>query len=678
MPKDPYRYFRIEAQELLEGLGQGLLELENGADEDLVRRLLRQAHTFKGASRVVKRADIGDLAHQIEDLLSPHRESGGPVERGTIDEALRLLDEIGELVASLEAGPSDEAPATGPRQKTLEADTDTIRIAVRELDGLLEAAFEAHTAAASLRREGQKLDRLRTEARELLFALEAERNSLSTSPVVDDIGRLASDLDRAQRGIFETIERVLVEIGEFRRSASELRLVPAQTLMSALTRSVRDAARTLDKDVDVHYTGADTDVDAHVLVGLRQALMHVVRNSVAHGIESREERQRAGKPQAGRIDISIERRRHRVLIRCRDDGRGLDLESVRRVAIERGVVTREEAQSMDENALGQMLLRGGVSTTRIVTDVSGRGVGLDAVRHAVEALKGEVGLRSVSGEGTTVEILLPISLSAMPALSTQVDDTAVLIPLHSVRRTIRVSRRDISRDADGERLVVDDRVIPFVPLRRALNRPEGARSDMQSAVVLEADGELAAVGVDELGGSRSIVVREIPDHVAATAVVAGASLGDEGIPELVLAPSGLVRAASGPAAADDEPRARDAPPLLVIDDSLTTRMLEQSILESAGYEVDLAISGEEALEKARSRRYGVFIVDVEMPGMDGYEFIAKARSDPELRKTASILVTSRADPESKRRGKEVGARAYIVKSEFDQTELLEAIKRLVE
>jgi two-component system chemotaxis sensor kinase CheA len=194
---------------------------------------------------------------------------------------------------------------------------------------------------------------------------------------------------------------------------------------------------------------------------------------------------------------------------------------------------------------------------------------------------------------------------------------------------------------------------------------------------VEAEGRLVAVGVDRLGGARSVVVRGIPAHVAAEAIVAGAAFDEDGVVQLVLAPQALVRAASEPRAAEPRPELAAPPRLLVIDDSLTTRMLEQSILESAGYQVDLAVSGEEGLEMARGCRYGVFIVDVEMPGMNGFEFISEVSADATLRDTPAILVTSRSDPTDKRRGKEVGARAYIVKSEFDQDELIDSIRRLV-
>lgn len=675
MAKDPYRYFRIEAQELLEGLCQGFMQLEKGADKELVRRLLRQAHTFKGASRVVKRTDIGDLAHKIEDLLSPHRDDGGPLVGGSIDRALDWLDQIRLLMAGLGLAPDPEQPEGRPPEIS-DSDRATIRIAVTELDTVLEGVVEAHTAAASLRREGARLASAHARVRATLARLSSDVRTDAATAV--ELEELAESLTTAERGIIDRADRVLLELTELRAAVSDIRLVPAQTLISDLTRVVRDASRSLDKEVELRASGADTHVDAHVLAGLRQALVHIVRNSVAHGIESRAGRVQAGKPRMGCIEIAIERRGHRVSITCRDDGRGIDLQSVRAVAIERGLVSAEDAQSMDRRLLGELLLRGGLSTSPAVTGISGRGVGLDAVRHAIDALEGEVVLDSMEGEGTTTHMLVPLSLSSMPALSLHVGDHTVLVPLDNVRRALRVGREDVSRDADGERLVIDGQVLPYLPLRRALELPASPARDVDSAVVIESRGRFAAIGVDRLGEARSVVVRGIPQHAAGLEIIAGAAFDDDGVPQLLLAAPALVRAAAATRPHDGESTApRELPPLLVIDDSLTTRMLEQSILESAGYDVDLAVSGEDGLEKARHRRYGVFIVDVEMPGMDGFEFIATARADPELRAIPALLVTSRADPADKRRGKEVGARAYIVKSEFDQADLLGAIRRLL-
>lgn len=687
MAKDPYRYFRIEAQELLDGLSEGLLALEKGANAELLRRLLRLAHTLKGASRVVKRTDIGDLAHKLEDVLSPLRDDVGQVERLTIDTALQLLDQIREQVILLAKGPEaanqsapTQAATNTAEQEIAEIFTDseqTIRISVSDLDKVLESAFEAHTAAASLSRQSAKTRIIVDEASDLVSDLRVDSRSPEQQKRISLLTRLLGELQTTNRDALERTDRVVLELAELRALSSELRLVPAQTLMNDLERVVRDAARELGKDVAVFATGTETHIDAHVLAGLRNALIHLVRNCVAHGIEDRAVRSSSGKSAEGRIDIRIERRGHNVCISCRDDGCGLDLKLLRRVAVERNLATAERADAMSEVEFGRLLLKGGLSTSTQISDVSGRGVGLDAVRHCMEALKGEIKLHSTPGRGTVVELLAPLSLSSMPALSVQVDGARFFLPLGSVRQVLRIPSSDVARDMEGERIVVADQVLPFLSLRRALGRPGAELAEKQSAVVIETEGRRAALGVDRMGAAPNIVVRSLPVHAAADPIISGAAFDDDGNPVLVLAPGPLIEAAASGLLVADAPVEEETPPLLVIDDSLTTRMLEQSILESAGYQVDVAVSAEDGLEKARKRKYGLFIVDVEMPGMSGFEFIETIRKDAELGATPAILVTSRGEAGHKLRGKQVGAQAYIVKSEFDQAVLIDTIRRLL-
>lgn len=680
MVKDPYRYFRIEARELLEGLAEGMLALEKDpGSPELLGRLFRLAHTFKGASRVVKRTDIGDLSHAIEDLLAAHRSSGEPVPRTSIDEMLALLDQIRELLASLLPSDAEKQSrgAPSPVSSTPLPDHNdaepSVRVAVRDLDAMLESAIESHSATSLLQHTQRQLEQLHGEARTL--AVHARKTD--EHPPIADMEQLATALERTHREFRAGLSRALVESTEVRNAASELRLVPAQSLIHDLERVIRDAAQHVGKDISMHVQGAHTHIDAHVLSGLRNALIHIVRNSIAHGIEDRASRERDGKAPTGQIEIDIERRGHRVAFRCRDDGRGLDVAAVRRAAVSRGLCTDPVAKQMDEAALGELLLRGGLSTSRVVTQLSGRGVGLETVRDVVDQLKGEVSLRSRKGKGTTIEILVPISLSSIPTLSLELDDTRVLIPLDSVRSTIRMASADLSNDADGQQVVVDGELVPYLPLWRVLKRSAREAQPRESAVIIESEGKSAALGVGRLGAVHTVLVRNLPVHAAIDPVVSGAAMDDAGTPLLVLAPPALVRMAATATPLVADPIRPTLPPLLVIDDSLTTRMLEQSILESAGYEVDLAVSGEDALQKAAQRRYGLFIVDVEMPGMNGFEFIAQASSSAQLREIPSILVTSLASPDDKRRGKEVGARAYIVKSEFDQAQLLETIRRLL-
>jgi two-component system, chemotaxis family, sensor kinase CheA len=403
-----------------------------------------------------------------------------------------------------------------------------------------------------------------------------------------------------------------------------------------------------------------------------------VRNAVAHGIESSAARAIAGKQPIGRVEVTVVRRGNRVSFMCRDDGSGIDVEAVRRAAVKKGLVSAQ-AKPLGADELLPILLKGGLTTAGLVTEMSGRGIGLDIVREAASRLGGEVFLNTEAGRGTSIELLVPVSLASLDALLVEAGGVTAAIPLSSVRRTLRVTAGEVLCTAEVESVKDEGKVIPFIPLARPLRvKSLPARSVRAwSAVVVDGATALAAVGVDRILGTANLVVRPLPLLAPADPAVAGAFLDAEGTPQLVLDPEGLVAAASRPDRRPAVPDPLSAPPLLIIDDSLTTRKLEQSILESAGYEVDLATSAEEAFEMARERRYGLFLTDVEMPGIDGFMFVEKTRSDPALRDIPAILVTSRNSPEDRRRGEEVGASAYIVKSEFDQGQLLETIRRLV-
>jgi two-component system chemotaxis sensor kinase CheA len=683
MTKDPYRYFRIEAQELLEGLGTCVLGLEKApSDKDLIGRLLRLAHTLKGASRVVKLAAIAEQAHAIEDVLAPFREGKDAVPQEELNRLLRLVDGIGARITSID--PAAEPEKAALARRVPEEASETVRVEIDEVDRLLESVTEATVLVNALGRQSASLEHAQRLAERIVDQLGPRRSgelgaaTTRESRVSSLSEELGASLERIRRDVAIGFEQVSSELRQVHDAANRLRLLPASSVFPSLERAARDAAQSLGKKIVFEASGGEVRLDAHVLAALRDALIHVVRNAVAHGIETEPERAAVGKPIAGRVALSVERRGHRIAVICQDDGRGVDVEAVRRVAASRGLLSAA-APLLDMQEVVRLLLQGGLTTASTVTEVSGRGVGLDVVRETAARLKGEANLRSAPGLGVTLEICVPVSLSSLQALVVDAAGVAASVPLHAVRRTLRLADSDIARSADSDTIVYDGNVIPFVPLAKALRRPMTSDRGRRhwSAVVVEAGTALAAVGVDRLVGTSNVVVRPLPPEAEVDVVVAGAALDAEGHPQLVLDPEGLVAAAHLGRGALAEPDSPPRWPVLVIDDSLTTRMLEQSILESAGYDVELATSAEEGLGKAKNKRYGLFVVDVEMPGMDGFDFVARTRADPVLRETPAILVTSRGSGEDRRRGRDAGASGYIVKGEFDQGHLLQTIRDLI-
>lgn len=683
MVQDPYKYFRPEARDLLDQFAKGVLELEkSGSSAAVVQRLLRLAHTLKGAARVVKQSDIANRAHAIEDSLAPFRDSTEAIAREQIDVILGHLDEISGQIVTLV--PADAAELPAQSKSACEEGPRTVRTDLAETDAVLDGVAETHALLNGLRHAALGVEQARHLADLLLAQLAPHATTddgrrPANNP--DHLFAIADDLRRGfgsiERNLGATVDQMDRELRQLRDAAERLRLVSAGSLFTALERTARDSARALSKQVTFEGKGGDIRLDSHVIETVQGALIQIIRNAVAHGVEPESERRAAGKPAVGRVTVTVARRGRRIVFECRDDGRGVDLEAVRRVAVQRGLPGLTATQ-LGAGDLVRMLLQGGISTSKTVTDVSGRGVGLDVVREALERLGGEVVVRTDAGIGTTFELVIPPSLASMDALIVDAGGagSALAIPLDAVRRTLRVAANEISPAAPGASVLFEQKAIAFIPLSTALDGARWPTGRNWTAIIVAGARGIAAVGVDRLLGTARIVVRPLPERLTASPIVAGASLDAESNPQLVLDPDGLVAAAQRGHSGEPDPAAA-RPLVLVVDDSLTTRMLEQSILESAGYDVDVALSGEEALDLVRRKRYALMLVDVEMPGIDGFTVVERLRSEPALREIPAILVTSRAAPEDRQRGREVGAQGYIIKSEFDQAELLAMIRPLI-
>jgi two-component system chemotaxis sensor kinase CheA len=681
---DPFRYFRVEAAELVERLGQGALAIEKGElPGGGVAALLRHAHTLKGAARVVRQVAIADHAHAIEDVLSPHRSGTSALPRECAAALFASIDAIGALLSNLgaPAPPENEAPGeAAPLAKAPKSDEAvTLRAEVGEVEAVVDGIGEALVELEALKGPLGLLEQARQLAELLGRQLAAPRRAdpERSSPLLERSQRVAEDLRqrlaRLDSGLQHGVGRVRRQLEQTHAGAERLRLVPAGSIFLSLERAAHDAARELGRAIAFSASGGDIKLDSHVLVVARGALLHVVRNAVAHGLEPEASRRTAGKPPIGSIVLSVERRGRDVVFTCRDDGAGVDIDKVKRALAQRG----QDASSLSDGQVLERLLHAGISTSRGVTGLSGRGVGLDVMREAGQRLGGRARLASPRAQGTSVELCVPLSIAAVTAVAVECGGQLLSVPLDRVVESVRFTRAEIARAGSRESVCHQGRVLPFAPLARALGDAAPAAAAAWTSLVVQGASGRVAVGVDRLLGARNLVIRPLPELARAGAVVAGATLDALGNPELVLDADALVTAVqryAGAAAASSRP----ARPILVIDDSLTTRMLEQSILESAGYQVSLATSGEEGLEKARQQPYALFLVDVEMPGIDGFTFVDRVRHDPELSHVPAVLVSSRNAPEDFERGKAVGAHGYIVKGRFDQRELIRLIERLVE
>ncbi|MBC8100643.1 MAG: response regulator, partial [Armatimonadetes bacterium] len=464
---------------------------------------------------------------------------------------------------------------------------------------------------------------------------------------------------------------------------SAMRLVPFETIASGFQRAIRDLARELGKQVQFELNGATVEIDKTVLETLKDPMMHLLRNAVDHGIGTPSERDLAGKPAVGQIRIGVEQRGGEIVITVSDDGRGIDLQRVRRAIVRQKLLSEPEAQALNDEEAQFYIFHPGLSTTERVTAVSGRGIGMDVVRDRVEGLRGRISIRSLPGEGTSITLHVPVSLTRIRCILLQVGEQVLALPAAAVRR-MQTLPRDAIFTAEGQALLMmDGQAVPCVTLGALLAIPSSVYvEDTAQIVLVQAANRLIAFEVDALLNDQELVLKPLGRELAGARYISGAALTATGEVVMVLNANDLVRGATGTAL----PR-RAAPTVvtpiqqtlrvLVVDDSITTRTLEKNILETAGFETSVAIDGLEAWALLHEREFDVLISDVEMPRMNGLELTSLLRQDAKLRDMPVILLTSLAKPEQREAGLRAGADAYLVKSQFDQGELLRTIQSVL-
>jgi two-component system, chemotaxis family, sensor kinase CheA len=527
------------------------------------------------------------------------------------------------------------------------------------------------------------------------FAGTIPRHAAETiARVGEQLGRLEHDLDRfftsmaaGERQLDRAARRIDDEV-------RRVRMLPFAEACQGLERSVRDVANTEGKRAELVIEGGDVEIDRSVLEGLRDPLNHLVRNAVDHGLERPDIRRAAGKSETGRVTVSASLRGSQVEVVVADDGRGLDLEAVRAEAKGRGF-----GETTDAPTLADLIFLPGFSTAKMVTAISGRGVGLDVVKSRLEVLHGSVELSIEPGRGTRFTMAVPLTFTSQRALLVAAGGQTFALASASVLRLLRVEPGELRTIEGRAMLVRDGAPLPIVELARVLGLaprdpaigPEPAPVHRKRPVLIVASGERrVALLVDELITEQEIIVKRLGDRIKRVRNVAGATILPTGQIAPVLNPSNLVRSAlnlapvsASPVARppDDRPEASGPPThrhrLLVVDDSVTTRTLEKSILEAAGYDVLTAVDGDAGWRILQEQGADLVVTDIEMPRMDGFALTETIRRSSRFADLPVILLSSLASDRDRARGIEAGADAYIVKGGFDQNDLIKTIEQLL-
>lgn len=520
-------------------------------------------------------------------------------------------------------------------------------------------------------------DELSVELSILFKFLEANQRYLTDT--LREISQLTQLLVQANTQIGGLADQLQDDIGA-------MRMMPFESIMGGYQRMVRDLARDTGKHVILELEGASVEIDKTVLEALKDPIMHILRNAVDHGIESPQERERMGKPPTGRIDVIVEQRGSEIVVSVTDDGAGIDPAKIRRSVVKHGLLTEQEAAQISDEDIKSYIFYSGLTTSEQVTALSGRGVGMDIVRERVEGMRGRVSVQSAVGSGTTINLSVPVSLTRIRCIILELGDEAYAVPSAMVVRMDTLDRDEVFTAEGRDMILINDRPTPLVSLGAILDVPRIDTSEPQDAVpvlVLSGADRVVAFEVDFLSSERELVLKPLGREMERAPYVAGAALLGSGDVIIVLDANALVRKASGAALPRRRTSIYTPTPVerrlsvLVVDDSITTRTLEKNILETAGFEVHVAMDGMEAWSLLAELQVDVVISDVEMPNMNGLELTRRIKEHDQTRHIPVVLLTSLGKPEQREAGLRAGADAYLVKSRFDQGELLQTIQAVI-
>jgi len=468
---------------------------------------------------------------------------------------------------------------------------------------------------------------------------------------------------------------------ELQEKALMLRMVPLATVFDTLPRMVRDVSRSLGKEAEFIISGGDIGLDKKMIEKVSDPLVHMLRNAIDHGMESPEERQKAGKGAKGTIKLSASYDAGSVLIELSDDGAGIPLEKIREKALKKNMFSEMELSALTDEETIDLIFLPGFSTSAIITDVSGRGVGMDvAKKNIVEGLKGSIKIETRVGRGTRFIIRLPMTLAVMRVLLVEAAGQTFAVTTHYVTEIIRIPETEIINVLDKKAIRLREELIPVAHLRTVLKLSGNGvpHSGNLLILIVRLGSEKLGLIVDTLLDEEDMVIKSLPVHMKNIHLVSGVTISGRNEVINILHVPGLIKHAGEMKEARLPEKIRSgAANILVVDDSINTREIEKNILEAYGYIVDLAEDGMEAVEKTREKNYDLVITDVEMPRLDGFSLTERLRKEESYGDTPIIIMTSREKDEDKKRGIMVGANAYIVKGSFDQTNLLETVQNLI-
>lgn len=575
--------------------------------------------------------------------------------------------------------------ASGPKTGAEPYRIETIRVATSHLDDLITQTGELTVTKIRIAHVASELDAV-VNAWEELKTRNGDQTSEINQTLIERLDHLLQQLKLSSQ---ENATRLDMIANNLEDQIRTLRLLPLSNIFQLFPRMVRDLAKQQEKQIDLVIEGGETTADKRILEEMKDPLMHIIRNAIDHGVESPRDRAKTGKPPTATIHLKGHQTTSNVIIEVSDDGRGLDLDRIKRKAIERNIQTAEELQMMTPGQIYNLIFTPGFSTQTLITEVSGRGVGLDVVQTNVERLKGSIQVQSTPGQGTTFRIQLGTTLATANVLLVSAAGLTHALPVEFVETSLLVDPDDIFTVEGRDTIALENQAISVAHLAQLLELQTLASYSETThnlpCVLLRIGEERFGLFVDHLIDTQDVVLKPQSQLLKRVRNIAGATILGTGEVCMILNPTDLLKSvqrnqrtaiASRTPSSSNNVQQKHAT-ILLAEDSITIRTQEKRILEGAGYTVVTAVDGLDGFNKLKAGQFDAVISDVQMPNLDGLELARRIREHAEYNEIPIILVTSLSSEEDRRRGAEAGASAYITKGTFDQEVLLETLQRLV-
>ena len=726
--------FKDEAREHIDTFRGLLIELEKQDDaakkEELIELLFREAHSLKGAARSVDKGFIETICKHLESIFSMYKKESFSLSAALFKSMYESLDLLDILISSNEKEHSSKVKEIldgldlsykGLSQSSKDKETEDIKKSVTEKDEKSDVPPSAKKEEASLRTSQktkvsvEKLIDIIRNMEELLFvklalsdqAYKAHENHVKFADLGKEIaqkfGYNNKSIIKDEKVLFKEIEQSLEAsvnslksdernicnlIDNLLQESKNLLMFPFSSLLEGFPKIVHDISTKQEKKVDFSYDGGDIEIDKRILDEMRSPFIHLIRNAIDHGIELPQDRVKKGKSERGNINVSIDLLQNgKARINIVDDGAGIDISKIRQTALEKNLVSKEKMERMSDDEAIKLIFSSGITTNEIVTDISGRGLGLAIVEEKTSNLGGDINVQNLKEGGTRFSVTLPLLIATHRGILVKVAKHHIVIPTSSVSHVALIDTCEVKTVENKEIITLQDKIIPLHSLAELLGlETDSVQSDKGkiSVAVIEYSNTQMALVVDEVISEQEVLIKDLGPQLKMVKNISNCTILSSAevafilnVPDIFATASDYKGRVLKETIIQNEEKTHSVKNILVVDDSITTRTLIKNILEMSGYKTITAVNGIDGSAKLMENHIDLVVSDIDMPEMNGFELTKKIRLDKQFEDLPIVLVTALESKEDKQRGLEAGANAYIVKSSFDQNNLLETIKWMI-